>query len=176
MARRKRTAERAEQIRHESALDPFRDFQGSTAELFIAKFFYFLRSHLRETLYGLGALLIAGALVVSWLVWDTMRRAIADAVSSPEMKALFYYRAGILYEKSKNWAGGAAAFGRAADQITDWNAQKAQATFGKVRCLQESGKDQEAKDTARKLLEAKEGEGLDEVKLAVTAHMLARSR
>ncbi len=51
------------------ATDPFRDFEGSSAELYIAKFFYILRSNLKITLLVIGAAVL---IITGTAIWNVM--------------------------------------------------------------------------------------------------------
>jgi hypothetical protein len=52
------------------SVDPFRDFEGSTAELYIAKFFYIIRSNLKAALIGLTAAAIIIISITLYNVFD----------------------------------------------------------------------------------------------------------
>ena len=56
MARRKKTVEKAGEIREQFVHDPLRDFEGSPAELFVARTALWLRENVREILIGGGVI------------------------------------------------------------------------------------------------------------------------
>ncbi len=66
MARRKRTLEKAEEIRREAALDPLRDFEGNAAEYFVARSALWLRENIKYVLVFLG---VAGASLIALIAY-----------------------------------------------------------------------------------------------------------
>lgn len=74
MARRKKTQERAEEIRLQAELDPLRDFEGSPAELFVARVAYWIRSHLKEVGIGLGVVVLAVGAWIGYTLYQEQRR------------------------------------------------------------------------------------------------------
>ncbi len=244
MARRRRTIEHAEELRTQAALDPFRDFQGSKAELAVAKFFHFMRGHVREVLYGVGAVILGGALLIAYFVYDGIRRErslsafeellkepvmavgsgaekaaldkldayeksygdkqahyraslhrldlygamgkheesaktaenLANDLNQADLQAYFAFRSAAHYEQAKNCGKGSELYARAANLIPEYNRQKAMALFGALRCLMEIGKETDARDTAKKLFEAKDTAGADDVKTAAAAYLLSRKK
>ena len=60
MARRKKTQAKAAKIKEEIALDPMRDFEGSKAEEYLARFFLYVRTNLKQTAAVLLAVLVVG--------------------------------------------------------------------------------------------------------------------
>ncbi len=69
--RRRRTAEKAQEIRTEAAaLDPLRDFDGSKGEYYVARFFQFLRDNLRNTLIIIGLTVVVVFGGASFWAWS----------------------------------------------------------------------------------------------------------
>ncbi|MEQ9366669.1 MAG: hypothetical protein RIF32_20690 [Leptospirales bacterium] len=73
MARRKKTQEKAGEIREQFVHDPLRDFEGSPAELFVARIATALRENIREILIGAG---VVGVVLIGYIfyaVWSENR-------------------------------------------------------------------------------------------------------
>ncbi len=92
MARRRKTREKARELQEEFVHDPLRDFEGSTAELYVAKTALWMRDNLREILIGgaVVALLLVG--YIFYAVWAESRReanliAFEELLDEPVMSA-----------------------------------------------------------------------------------------
>ncbi|MCB1326728.1 MAG: hypothetical protein H7A21_15055 [Spirochaetales bacterium] len=73
MARRRKTQERARQLQEQAAADPFHNVEGNAIERWLHRAAYFIRTHRREVLYGLGGALVLSLIVIALLVWQDIR-------------------------------------------------------------------------------------------------------
>lgn len=73
MARRKKTSEKAGEIREQYVHDPLRDFEGSPAELFVARVAASMREHVREILIGVGVLVLGLIVFIFYSIWSDSR-------------------------------------------------------------------------------------------------------
>lgn len=73
MARRKKTREKAREIQEKAEQDALRDFEAGTAEFYVAKLFYVLRSNIQTVLIVGGGLLLLGAGAVGFWAYKAAR-------------------------------------------------------------------------------------------------------
>lgn len=73
MARRKKTQEKAGEIREQFVHDPLRDFEGSPAELFVARVATAIRERIREILIGAGIVVFVLIAYIFYAVWSDDR-------------------------------------------------------------------------------------------------------
>lgn len=69
MSRRRKTRIKAKQYKEHREENPFEDFQGSIAELYLMQILHFIKSNLKNVLITAAALVVAGSIVVIILVY-----------------------------------------------------------------------------------------------------------
>lgn len=72
--RRRKTREKARELHEEFVHDPLRDFEGSTAELYVAKAALWMRENLRQILIGVAVAVVVLIGYIFYYVWAESRR------------------------------------------------------------------------------------------------------
>lgn len=101
---------------------------------------------------------------------------VAMIVDSPELQALFAYRAGTYFEEKEKYARAESAYSMAASKIQDENAVLALTLFGQGRSLILLGKDREGKEVLKRMMEIKEAENVADLRIAATAFLIQHGK
>lgn len=96
----------------------------------------------------------------------------AAAAETPELSAYFAYRAAALFENEKKYAKSEMAYSQAASKLTEEDPALALALFGQGRSLHLMGRTADAKTLFKRLMELKDLQGIEQIKMAVASFLI----
>ncbi len=100
----------------------------------------------------------------------------ARIVETPELSALFSYRAGLLYEDKGKFAKAESAYSDASQKLMDEGGAAVLARFGQARALILLGKDREGREVMKKMLEIKDAESIADLRIAAAAFLIQHGK
>ncbi|HMU84608.1 MAG TPA: hypothetical protein PKE49_04890 [Leptospiraceae bacterium] len=101
---------------------------------------------------------------------------IARIVETPELSALFSYRAGLLFEEKGKFAKAESAYSNASQKLMDEGGAAALARFGQARALILLNKDREGREVMKKMLEIKDVESIADLRIAAAAFLIQHGK
>ncbi|MCE9597234.1 MAG: tetratricopeptide repeat protein [Spirochaetia bacterium] len=101
---------------------------------------------------------------------------ISRAVDTPELQALFAYRAGTYFEEKEKFAKAETAYSTASSKLLDENAALALALFGQGRVLILLGKGPEGREVLKRMMEIKEAENIADLRIAAAAFLIQHGK
>lgn len=101
---------------------------------------------------------------------------LAMAVDTPELQALFAYRAGTYFEEKEKFARAESSYSMASSKLQDESAVLALTLFGQGRSLIMLGKTSEGKEVIKRMMEIKEAENIADLRIAATAFLIQHGK
>lgn len=101
---------------------------------------------------------------------------VAMAVDTPELQALFAYRAGTYFEEKEKYARAESSYSMASSKLQDEGVVLALTLFGQGRSLILLGKVQEGKEVLKRMMEIKEAENIADLRIAATAFLIQHGK
>jgi len=100
---------------------------------------------------------------------------ISRLAETPELAALYAYRAGAYYEEKGKYAKSESAYSTAGMKLTEDSAPRALALFGQGRALILLGKEHEGREVFKRMMEIKDAENIGELRTAAAAFLIQHS-
>lgn len=100
---------------------------------------------------------------------------LSSLAETPEIGAYFAYRAGIIFENEKKYGKSEMAYSSAASRLTEEDPALALAMFGQGRSLFLMGKPGDGRTVFKKLMEMKDLQGSEQIKLAIASFLIQQA-
>jgi tetratricopeptide (TPR) repeat protein len=97
---------------------------------------------------------------------------LSAGAETPEIAAYFAYRAGTIFENEKKYGKSEMAYSSAASRLTEEDPALALALFGQGRSLFLMGKPNDGRTVFKKLMEMKDLQGIEQIKLAIASFLI----